>query len=454
MLDMLRSFKKIKTFPGGVHPACSKGLTEGKATEIAPLPKRVGVPLLQSIGRPAKSLVKTGDIVLKGQPIGEPDGFVSTWAHSPISGKVTGVQKAVNPVYNECETVFIESDGNDNEYEKLKIDSKDKDINRNDIIELIKQAGIVGLGGAAFPTHVKIISTEKHEVHTLLVNGVECEPYLTCDYRLMLEKTEQIIVGVELLDKALRPKKIYIAIEDNKKKAVEAMRSVLAKRNNARLNSKTSVVTLKTKYPQGGEKQIIKSILNREVPPEKLPFAVGCIAQNVGTLKAVFDAVYSRKPLIERSITLTGSCLKKQGNYLVRIGSMLSDLVEGCCGGFVKEPAKVILGGPMMGITQFTMDVPIMKGVSGVVFLSKEEAECTEETACIKCGKCVDVCPVNLLPAYIARSAKKNDAKELRGLNVFDCIECGSCSFECPARIPLVQYIKLAKEKVRNFCDT
>ncbi|MCK4462878.1 MAG: RnfABCDGE type electron transport complex subunit C, partial [Candidatus Omnitrophica bacterium] len=277
----------------------------------------------------------------------------------------------------------------------------------------------------------------------LIINGAECEPYLTSDHRLMVERTREILKGVELLAKASNAENVYIAIEENKLGAIFAMERAIEQLT-------TKVVKLKTKYPQGGEKQLIKAVLNREVPPEKLPLDIGYVVQNVGTAYAVYEAVIEGKPLIERCVTLTGSCLRKRGNFLIRIGSMLSDVVEECCSGFIKRCAKIILGGPMMGITHYSLDIPIIKGITGVVFLSEEETEVSEESPCIKCSKCVDVCPVNLIPADIARAVKKQKKVFLEELNVFDCIECGACSFACPARVPLVQYIKLAKAQMQE----
>jgi len=435
-----------KTFPGGVHPIPFKKLTKDKKISIAPLPEKVIVPLLQSTGNPAKSLVNKGDAVSKAQAIGEAEGFISSRVHSPISGKVTAITKAVNPVYGMTDCVFIESDGTDKDIDS--IEKLRENLSREDIIGIIKGAGIVGLGGAAFPTHVKLLATDKHKIDSLIINGAECEPYLTCDYRVMLEKSTEILRGVELLDKAISPKKIYIAIECNKPDAILSIRKAIKETLKQNTKEKIEVVSLETKYPQGGEKQLIKSILKREVPPKKLPFEVGCSVHNVGSAYAVYEAVYKGKPLIERCITLTGSPLKGPGNFLVKIGTPLSEIVEKCCGGFQEEPAKIILGGPMMGIAHYTLNIPIIKGMSGVLFLSRKEAEVTEESSCIKCGKCVDVCPVNLVPTHIARTVKKDNVNDLEELNLIDCMECGACGFICPARIPLVQYIKLGKMKL------
>ena len=437
------------TFSGGVHPKGHKELAKDKSITRGPLPKKVIIPLVQGTGNPAKCLVKNDDVVFKGQLIGEADGFISSMVHSSVSGKVTSISKSINPVYGMTDCVFIESDGLDKEINAVK--RTVSDVSREEIIDVVKNSGIVGLGGAAFPSYVKLMGTEKHKVDSLVINSAECEPYLTCDYRLMLEKPSDILKGIDLLDKATYPSRIFIGIEDNKKDAVKSVEKALREMGNLHLQQKTNIVTLKTKYPQGGEKQLIKAILNREVPPQKLPLNVGCIVHNVGTAYAVYEAVYHGKPLIERCVTFTGTCLKNTGNFIVRIGTSVQDVVNECCGGFTEEPAKIILGGPMMGIAHYTLDIPIIKGMSGVLFLSKSEAEILEETACIKCGKCVDVCPMNMIPTHIARNIKKDNVAELEGLNVNDCMECGACAFECPARIPLVQYIKLAKAKLRTI---
>lgn len=433
----------IKTFSGGIHPDASKEPTVDKRISPAPLPKRVSIPLLQNTGNPAKVQVKAGDTLLKGQLIGDAESFISSRVHASISGKVIAVEEYINPIYGKTECVFIESDGKDAPYPYKAAPKAIKDLSREDIIDIIKDAGIVGLGGGAFPTHVKLIAAEKKEKYSLIINGAECEPYLTSDHRLMIEKTQEILKGVELLAKASNAENVYIAIEENKLSAIFAMERAIERLT-------TKIVRLKTKYPQGGEKQLIKAVLNREVPPGKLPLHVGCVVQNVATAYAVYEAVIEGKPLIERCVTLTGSCLRKPGNFLIRIGSILGDVVEECCSGFIRKCSKIILGGPMMGVAHYSLDIPIIKGINGVVFLSEEETEVSEESPCIRCSKCVDVCPVNLIPTDIARAVKKQKKPFLEELNVFDCIECGACSFACPARVPLVQYIKLAKAQMQE----
>ena len=434
---------QAKTFRGGVHPESFKALTKDKSIASLALPKNVAIPLLQNTGRPADPIVKSGDTVLKGQLIGESISFISSKVHASLSGKVTAVGEVINPIYGKSNCVFIESDGRDLPHPSLRGITSPESLSREKIVEIIKNAGIVGLGGAAFPTHVKLLGIKEDKNYSLIINGAECEPFLTCDQRLMVENSEEILKGIRLLAKASNAKDVHIAIENNKPKAIRAMKK-------AAVGSGYRIVTLKTKYPQGGEKQLIKAILGREVPPEKLPLDVDCIVQNVGTAFAAYEAVYKGLPLIERCVTLTGSCLKNPGNFRVRIGTLLTDIVQTSCGGFVKEPAKIILGGPMMGIAHYSADIPIIKGITGVVFLSREEAEVPEESICVKCGRCVDVCPVNLLPTEIVKYVKRKGIDYLDKLNVFDCIECGACSFGCAARIPIVQYIKLAKKMLRK----
>jgi len=338
------------------------------------------------------------------------------------------------------------------------------------LINIIRNAGIVGLGGAAFPSHVKLNLPKGKSVDTLIVNGAECEPYLTCDHRLMIGKTDKIIKGIYLVAGCLGVKNIFLAVEKNKLSAVFAMEKAIreisrkssrpkeiprptgvphtAIRRTGRVgrNIPIRVVVLKTKYPQGGEKQLVNALLKREVPPGKLPLDVGAVVQNVGTCLAVYEAVYEGKPLIERCVTLTGTCLKEPGNFVVRLGTPLRDIVE-FCGGFKEPPAKIIVGGPMMGIAQYTLDIPIIKGTTGVIFLSKKEVQLPEELPCVRCARCVDICPVNLLPTEIMRMVKYSRWHRMEELHPSDCIECGACAYACLSKIPLVQYIKLAKQK-------
>jgi electron transport complex protein RnfC len=310
--------------------------------------------------------------------------------------------------------------------------------------EIIKKSGIVGLGGAAFPTHVKLSPPEGKTIDSVILNGAECEPYLTCDHRLMLEKGAEIIEGLRVIVRLTGASNIYIGIESNKIGAAFALEKVLREKKYRIQN--VNIVMLKTKYPQGAEKQLIKAVLNREVPPKGLPFDVGCLVGNVGTAFAIYEALFEGKPLYERVVTVSGDCVAEPSNLSVRIGTSVGDLAD-ICGGFKKEPGKVIFGGPLMGLAQFTLDAPVIKGTSGIVFLSKEEMDELPELNCIRCAKCVDVCPARLIPTDIARLVKKERYRDALDYNIEDCMECGACSYECPSRIPLLQWIRIGKEE-------
>ena len=424
----------MKSFFGGVHPEYNK-ITEGREIETAELPKRVVIPLSQHTGAPCEALVKIGDNVKVGQKIGDAKSFISAPVHASISGKVVEIAKKPHPVAGESLAVVIESSGKVEYDDSIRKRENVNDLSRKEIIDIIREAGIVGLGGAAFPTHVKLSPPPEKKIDTLILNGAECEPYLTCDHRLMIEETEKIIIGLKLIMKALDVKKAYIGIENNKENAIAFMKD---KAGNI------EVIPLKTKYPQGAEKMLIYSITKRKVPSGGLPLDVGVVVQNVGTAKAVYDAVYNGKPLIERCITVTGA-VKEPKNLLVKIGTLFSDLISQCSG-YKGEAKKIISGGPMMGIAQYTDEIPIIKGTSGILVLDKEEDY--EEKDCIRCSKCVDVCPVNLMPTTIALYAKRDKIEEAKQYYALDCFECGCCAFICPSKIPLVQYIKYAKAQI------
>jgi electron transport complex protein RnfC len=339
---------------------------------------------------------------------------------------------------------MIEGDGNDVPDPSIKPRSDVAGMRAEELLAIIKSCGIVGLGGAAFPTHVKLMPPRGVTIDTLLVNGAECEPYLTCDHRLMVERSTAIIKGVAILLKILNIKHAVIALEDNKKSIVPTLNNAIAKNKIRNKEFQIRPMVLKTKYPQGGEKQLIKAVLDREVPPGKLPFAVGCIVSNVGTANAIYEAVYEHKPLYERVITVSGSPVGNPQNLLVRIGTPVSVVIEQC-GGLTAAVEKVIIGGPMTGIAHYTLEVPVIKGTSGIVALSKEETPLLSEFPCIKCGRCLDVCPVNLMPTKIYQLVRKERWDELEPLFPLDCMECGACGYECPSRIPLVHYIKQGK---------
>ncbi|RLD16637.1 MAG: electron transport complex subunit RsxC [Caldiserica bacterium] len=415
------------TFKGGVH------LEENKLTKDEPIkkldyPSLFVIPLLQHIGKPAKPVVNKNDKVLRFQIIAEKEGMISANIHSPVSGKVIDIKKYITCSGEKVESIFIENDGEYKSFEYEKIDPQK--VNSKKLLERIAEAGIVGLGGACFPTHVKL--SPPHKIDTFIVNACECEPYLTVDHRLLLERTDELIEGIEIVLKILNIKKAIIGIEDNKIDAYEKLSEKLPKN--------IEIALLKTKYPQGGEKQLIKAILDREVPPGGVPYEVGVVVHNVGTVLAIRDAVYEGKTLVERVFTASGY-VRKAGNYIAPIGMKLKDIISQL-GGIPEFINKIVIGGPMMGVAISSLEVPFTKSVTGILFLENLKKE---EYECIRCSRCVDICPMNLLPTEIYRKVKKKDYINLKNLYPEDCIECGSCSYVCPSKIELIQYIKLAK---------
>lgn len=432
-------FKHSKTFKGGIHPNEQKELTENCAFEIMPNPKQVIIPISQHSGKPAKPLVKKGDEVKAGEVIAEQDGFISSPIHSPVSGKVSKVTTSVTANGFLNESIIIES-SQVNDYVKMPVLNLEN-ITPDAVRERIKQAGIVGLGGAAFPTYVKLSPPGDKKIDYVIINGCECEPYLTRDYRFMLERTEDLISGLRLIMKTVGAEKGVIGIEDNKPVAIEKLKQVVKEYSNI------SVEVLETKYPQGAEKMLIKAITRKEVPPGKLPFDVGCIIQNVGTAIAIFDAVINGEPEITAALTVSGKGIKVPKNLIVPIGTPLSDVLD-FCGGVKEDAVKVVVGGPMMGIAQYDFSAPVMKATSGILVLTKEEVNSKPETNCLRCGKCVDVCPLNLLPTRLSRLSQLDKLEEAEELGITVCMECGTCTFTCPANIPLVQWIRLGKQRV------
>ena len=433
-----------KTFQGGVHPPQLKKLTSKASIKKAKLPKQAVIPLSQHIGAVCQPTVSVGDNVKTGSLIGKSEKFISSRVHSSVSGKVIMIEPRPHPLLGMCNAVVIESDGKDETGfagDAINIDS----LKPNEIIDIVKQAGIVGLGGACFPTHAKLTLLPNKKIDTFILNGAECEPYLSCDHRLMLERPEDVIKGMLLMMKAVGVARGIIAIEDNKPDAIEAMRSVAYNLQPTTYN--LNIVSLPTKYPQGSEKQIIKVLLNREVPAGGLPFDVGCLVDNVATALAIYEAAYHKKPLYERVVTVCGSAIKEQTNLLVRIGTQVCDLIEEC-GSLKENLGKIIFGGPMMGFSQHTMDVPVVKATSGIIFLSKEELDKSKESVCIRCGKCLDTCPIRLVPTMFMNLVKQDRFGEAKALGIENCYECGSCAYECPAKIPLLDYIKLGKSKI------
>ncbi len=435
-----------KTFYGGVHPPGNKHRTSSVPIRKAALPKKVVIPLAQHTGSPCEAAVAVNDEVKTGSVLGKASGFISSPVHASISGKVKKITHMPHPVFSRALAVVIENDGvREEEVFIPRRNDEIESLSKEALLEIVKNSGIVGLGGAAFPTHVKLSPPESKPVDTFLLNGAECEPYLTCDERLMIERADDILKGLAIICKILGVNDACIAIENNKPLAIEAIRKALLSTKYEILSAK--LVVLPTKYPQGAEKQLIRSVLNRVVPEGGLPMDVGCVVNNVGTALAVYEAVYKGKALIERCVTVSGGCVKEPANLQVRIGTLVSSLIEEL-GGLNEPPAKVIFGGPMMGIAQYTMDVPVVKGTSGILFLSKAEAADAAESVCIRCSRCVQVCPAGIMPTTIANLVKRTRFTEAKEFGITQCIECGACVYECPAKIPLLDYIKFGKSKL------
>ncbi|MDP8229806.1 MAG: electron transport complex subunit RsxC [Candidatus Gorgyraea atricola] len=420
-----------------IHPTEFKESTRHKKIEAAPLPKKVVILLSQHTGAPSEPLVKVGDLVQAGTLIGRSKGFISSNLHSSISGKVVAVDNRAG--------ISIESDGQDKkEFSEMRRDVSSLSI--KEIIDIVKEAGIVGLGGAAFPTHVKLSPPPGKKIDTLIINGAECEPFLSCDHRMMLERPKEILLGIGLIAKVLGVKDVIVGIEENKMDAIEALGSALFSDKGQGTRDKVRVVKLKTRYPQGGEKQLIKVLLNREVPSGGLPLDIGCVVSNVQTVFSIYEAVYFGKPLYERVVTVAGSFLKEPKNILVRIGTPIKDLLEFCGFNETVDVYKIVMGGPMTGVAQYSLDVPIIKGTSGILVLGKE-FEAGAELDCIRCGRCIDGCPAGLMPCMIGIGVQNNRFDIASSYEPKDCIECGACGYVCPSKIPLVQLIKLAKKR-------
>ncbi len=451
------------SFCGGVHPPSFKTLSSDRPIKRLFIPKKVVIPLSQHTGSPAEPIVTAGALVNVGDLIARPSGHVSAAVHASLGGKVTKIAYA--PTHNQSRVLSVTIEPQDDGPQEFVSRPQRSDpylLSAEEILSVIRDAGIVGLGGAAFPTHVKLSPPKTKSIDTVILNGAECEPYLTCDHRLMVERSKEILRGLDMIMKVLGVKSAYIAIEDNKRAAIYAMEQALDKTAVQKPKTKShrpkdgeyrreagsiKIAVLKAKYPQGAEKQVIKAILGREVPAGGLPMDVGCVVQNVGTAYAIYEAVFLGKPLIERVITITGSCVKEPMNIWVKTGTLLGDLVP-AFGGFIREPKKVIVGGPMTGVAQYTMDVPISKGVSGVVFFSDEEIDRSQESVCIRCGKCVETCPMGLMPTALMYRVKKEMFAEASDLGIANCYECGACAYACPAKIPLLDYMKYGKSRI------
>lgn len=433
---------KLLTFKGGIHPPHGKEYSNKKPIERAEAPKVVYIPIQQHIGAPAKPIVEVGDEVKLGQKIAEAGGFVSANIHSSVSGKVIAIEPHEIP-NGKGMCIVIENDFKEELHESVKPHGKLEDLSKEEIVEIIKEAGIVGMGGATFPTHVKVCPPPGSTAEFVILNGAECEPYLTADHRLMLEQPEKVVLGCRALMKVLDVNKGFIGIEENKPDAIEAVQNV------AKDFPEIEVVTLKVKYPQGAEKQLIYACTGREVPSGGLPIAAGAVVDNVGTAAAIADAITTGMPLVERITTVTGSCIKEPKNLVIKVGTLVSEIIEQC-GGYRddKKLGKLIMGGPMMGIAQYTDEIATNKGSSGILCLSEEESRLPKPQNCLRCGRCTNVCPAFLQPLYISAYSLKNDFEMAQEHRALDCIECGSCSFICPARRPLLQSMRNAKKEI------
>lgn len=429
------------TFRGGIHPPGYKEATAHLKIEKAVDPSVVYIPLQQHIGAPCQPIVKVGDRVTVGERIGEPQGFVSSPVHSSVSGTVKEITMIPNVIGGEVQAIVIESDGLDEVHSSIKPIGTVDSLKPEEILAAIKDAGIVGMGGATFPTHVKLSVPPDKKVDNFILNGAECEPFLTADHRLMLEHSDEIVEGLLAMMKVVNVQNGFIGIEDNKPDAITAMKKAAEKYPNIK------VVGLHTKYPQGAEKQLIYACTKREVPSGGLPADAGAIVNNVATAAQVAKTLRTGMPLIDRITTVTGSAIANPKNLLMKIGVPIKEVIEQC-GGYSKTPGKIIMGGPMMGFAQHSVDVVITKGGSGVLVFDENEARIPDPQQCIRCGKCVDICPVSIQPVQISAYSLNNMMEHAEKYRALDCIECGSCSFICPSKRPLLQSIRVAKREI------
>ena len=437
----MKKIVKALTFKQGIHPEYNKELTKDKPLKNAKRPEEVIIPLKQHIGAPLKALVQKGDQIDLGQKIADSDSFVCAPIHASVSGTVKEIRKVTDPGGNIVDAIVIEAAEEDNFNTNLEKHDNLDNLSSDEIKTIIREAGIVGMGGAMFPTHVKVSIPDDKSVDYVILNGAECEPYLTVDHRVMVERPQSIIFGLKALMKAAEVSNGIIGIEENKPEAIESMQDAVKNQENIK------VQIVETKYPQGGEKMLIEALLGREVPAGGLPLDVGVVVNNTSTAAAVADAIRDGKPLYERSISITGRGINSPQNLIYRIGTNIGDLVEEA-GGLQDNAAKVITGGPMMGQAQKSLDVPAIKGTSGILVLIKDEVEDYEASPCINCAKCIDACPMFLMPTQLVNYQKSDMVEEMEEWQILSCIECGSCSFVCPAKIPLVHYLRLGKAQV------
>lgn len=434
----------LKTFSkGGVHPEENK-ISHDSPIQVQPIPKTVSILLGQHIGKPASPVVSRGDEVKVGTLIAQADGFVSANIHSSVSGKVKKIETILDASGYQKPCITIQCDGEDTWEETIDRTPeivRDIKLSSEEIIQRIAECGIVGMGGATFPTNVKLMPPKDATPECVIINGAECEPYLTADHRTLLERGEEVLIGLQILMKSVGVTKGYVAIENNKRDAIEKLTQL------ASTMPGIEIVPMKVKYPQGGEKQLIDTVLKRRVASGKLPVTEGAIVQNVGTALAVYEAVQKHKPLVERVVTVTGKAVKNPCNLLVRIGTPLSELIE-TAGGMPRSTAKLVSGGPMMGKAVYSDEIPVAKGTSGVLMLLEEDTKRRPMRNCIRCAKCVGACPMGLNPAFLMRDTVYKDWEALEENHVYDCIECGSCSFICPANRPLLDHIRMGKGRV------
>lgn len=428
------------SFYGGIHPDDGKALSRNKAIEVLPAPEQVVIPMSLHVGAPCEPIVKAGDNVLLGQKIGEAKSAISAPIHASVSGTVKAVEPRLHPNGKMVMSVVIDNDGKDSFHENVTSQKEKAEDGGSAIVDIIREAGIVGMGGAAFPTHFKI-SSGLGKADTVIINGAECEPYITADHRMMLETPEEILSGIRYLLKALNLSRAFLGIEANKKDAIRLLKEKLGGEKDIEIR------VLRTRYPQGAEKQLIQTITGRQVPPGGLPADVGCVVFNIYTAWSVNRAIEQGIPAIDRVVTVSGPGIAEPKNFRVRVGTPVSKLIE-AAGGLKDNAVKILLGGPMMGNPIFDINVPVVKGTNAVLALTENEDRSVKDPKCIRCGRCVSVCPMRLMPIYIYTYERNDDLRSLEKLNATDCIECGSCSYICPGRLHLVQSIRNAKAKL------
>lgn len=430
---------KKYTFRGGIHPPEHKELTEHKPIVKLDAPKLVVLPLRQHIGAALEPLVKVGDPVYMGQKIADSDQFVSAPVHSSVSGKVLKIEEYFHPSGQKTPAIFIENDGKDEPDPSIQPMGDYRKLSPSDISKAARQAGLVGMGGAGFPTHIKLMPPKDKKVEYLIINGAECEPYLTSDHRVMLEEAEEVLCGLKIMMHNFGITKAYLAIEENKMDAVQHMQKLLNGDNSI------EICVLKTKYPQGSEKHLIKAVSGWEVPSGKLPIDVGAVVNNIDTCTALARVIKTGMPLIRRIVTVSGLGVKEQCNVEARIGTDFQTLFD-AAGGLKEDVKKIIMGGPMMGIAQYDLRTPVVKGTSGLLALLEKEVIWEKEMPCTRCAKCVEGCPMGLMPLYLSAYSKKEDYDKMLKYHITDCIECGSCSYVCPSRKNPLQRIRIGKQ--------